>query len=185
MKPLAALLLCAAAIAAPTALAGGWLALDLPARLAATRDAFVARVRASDVEVRGGEPWTVVTLEVERWLRRDGRPAADGDPAEVRIAIWGGRAPGAAPLLVAGAPSFVPGERVLLLLRSGDAGLAVPIVGVDQGVWRERDGVWSGDDGGVLGLGVGGRAALGGDPVGDEVLFDALAEALDEAGGPR
>jgi hypothetical protein len=103
----------------------------------------------------------------------------------VRLAIWGGRAPGATPLLVAGAPAFAPGERVLLLVRSADAGLAVPIVGVDQGVWRERDGVWSGDDGSVLGLGVGGRAALGGDPVSDEVLFEAVADALDEAGGPR
>jgi hypothetical protein len=173
------------ALAASTAVASGWLALDLSARLEATRDAFVARVAASDVEVRGGEPWTVVTLEVERWLRRDGRAAADGDPAEVRLALWGGRAPGAATLLVAGAPSFVPGERVLLLLRSADAGLAVPIVGVDQGVWRERDGTWSGDDGNALGLGVGGRAVLGGDPVSDELLFDALADALDEAGGPR
>lgn len=185
MRRRAALMLCTVAIVLPTALGGGWLALDLPTRLAAAREVFVARVVASDVEVRGGEPWTVVTFEIERWLRHDGRAAADGDPAEVRVALWGGRAPGAEPLIVAGAPAFTPGERVLLLVRSADAGLAVPIVGVDQGVWRERGGVWSGDDGRALGLGVGGGAVLGGDPVSDEVLFGALLDALEEAGGPR
>src|SRR3972149_2402455 len=122
---------------------GGGRALDPPARLAAAREAFVGRVASVEVDVRDGEPWTLVTLEVERWWRREGRGTGDG-PSEGRFALWGGRAPGAAPLLVAGAPGFTVGERVVLWLRSLDDGLAVPIVGIDPGGWRQEDGAWRG-----------------------------------------
>ena len=161
------------------ATAGGWQALDLPERLDATREAFVARVAAVDVEVRDSEPWTIVTLEVERWWQREGRAAGDG-PREVRVALWGGRAPGAAALLVAGVPPFAVGERVILWLRSLDDGLAVPIVGIDQGLWRATDGGWRGADGRTLGVGVGGRPELDGSPAPDALLFDAVAEAFRE-----
>jgi hypothetical protein len=169
----AALLLALAA----SATAGGWRALDLPERLEATREAFVGRVASVDVDVRDGEPWTVVTLEVERWWRFEGRAAAEG-PSEVRVALWGGRAPGAAPLLVAGAPALAVGERVALWLRSFDAGLAVPIVGIDQGLWRATDGGWRGADGRTLGVGAGGRPELDGAPAPDGLLFDAVAAAF-------
>lgn len=169
----------AVALLAASATAGGWRALPLPDRLEAAADAFVGRVVALDVEVREGEPWTVATVAVERWWRLDGR-AGDSGPSEVRVAAWGGRAPGAAPLLVAGAPELVVGERVLLLLRARDGGLAVPIVGVDQGIWRARDGLWAGDDGRALGLGGDGRPALDGAAVPDALLFDALGDAFAE-----
>ena len=172
---LAILLLAAAGSAA----AGGWRMLDLPERLDATREAFVGRVASVDVEVRAGEPWTVVTFAVERWWRSEGR-ATDEGPSEVRVALWGGRAPGAAPLIVAGAPAFTVGERVALWLRSLDAGLAVPIVGVDQGVWRPTEGAWRGADGRTLGVGAGGRVALDGAPAPDPMLFDAVAAAFRE-----
>jgi hypothetical protein len=168
--------------AAAMATAGGWRALDLPDRLAAAREAFVGRVASVDVAVRDGEPWTIVTLEVERWWRREGRATGDG-PREVRVALWGGRAPGAEPLLVAGAPTFVPGERVVLWLRSLDDGLAVPIVGVDQGAWRWGEGAWRGADGRTLGVGAGGRPELDGAPAPDALLFDALDAAFRELEG--
>lgn len=161
------------------ATAGGWRVLDLSERLEATREAFVGRVASVDVDVRDGEPWTVVTIEVERWWRREGRSAGDG-PSEVRVALWGGRAPGAAPLLVAGAPAFRPGERVILWLRSFDDGSAVPIVGVDQGLWRATEGAWLGADGRSLGLGAGGRPELDGATSPDALLFDAVDAAFRE-----
>ncbi len=168
--------------AAATATAGGWRALDLPERLDATREAFVGRVASIDVDLREGEPWTLLTLEVERWWRREGRAADDG-PSSVRVALWGGRAPGAPPLLVAGAPAFTVGERVILWLRSLDDGLAVPIVGIDQGLWRATEGAWRGADGRSLGVGAGGRPQLDGSTVPDALLFDALDAAFRELEG--
>ena len=175
---LATLLLAVAA----TATAGGWRTLDLPERLDAAREAFVGRVASIDVDVRDGEPWTLVTLEVERWWRHEGRAADDG-PSEVRVALWGGRAPGAAPLIVAGAPPFAVGERIVLWLRSLDEGLAVPIVGIDQGLWRATEGGWRGEDGRTLGVGAGGRPELDGAPAPDGLLFDAVAAAFLELEG--
>jgi hypothetical protein len=178
-RPLRALLACLLLAAAATATAGGWRALDLPERLDATREAFVGQVTSVDVDVRDGEPWTVVRIDVERWWRHEGRATENG-PSEVRVALWGGRAPGAAPLLVAGAPAFAVGERVVLWLRSLDDGLAVPIVGVDQGVWRATEGAWLGDDDRTLGVGAGGRPDLDGAPAPDALLFDAVDAAFRE-----
>lgn len=181
--PLVAALVAALLVAA--AQAGGWPALTLPERAERTRDALAGRVTALDVEVRDGEPWTVATVVVERWLRREGRATSDG-PSELRVAVWGGRAPGAAPLVVAGAPELRVGERVLLWLRDPDAGLAVPYVGIDQGLWRDVAGSWRADDGTTLGLGADGRPALDGATAPDELLLDALAATFaDLDGGAR
>ena len=179
LRTLRALLVTLLVAMAATTTAGGWQSLDLPDRLDATREAFVGRVASVDVDVRDGEPWTVLTLEVERWWRREGRAATDG-PTEVRVALWGGRAPGTAPLLVAGAPAFALGERVILWLRSFDEGLAVPIVGIDQGLWRATEGTWRGADDRILGIGAGGRPQLDGSTAPDALLFDALDAAFRE-----
>ncbi len=185
-------------------MAAGFVALDLGQRLAATEEAAVGRVAAIDVEVRDGEPWTLVTLDVERWWRRDGddvagvggvgdatgvgNAAGDGDAGDVgdatsTAAFWGGQAPGVEPLQVAGMPAFALGERVMWWLRSADAGLAAPTVGVTQGVWRDVEGEWIGDDGVVLGVDEGGDLALDGRSVPDAVLFDAIAAAFETMGG--
>lgn len=171
-------------LAAAVGLAGGWRALDLPERLEAAHGAMVGTVGSVVVEARDGEPWTIVTLDVERWLLRDGQVVVpevddlDEEPSEVAAAFWGGRAPGVPTLLVAGMPTFAPGERVLWLLRAPDAGLAAPTVGVDQGVWRDQGGIWTGADGSVLGVGADGRPRLGGEVVADTELFEALTEAF-------
>jgi len=168
------------------ATAAGFVALDLERRLAAAQDAAVGVVATVDVEVRDGEPWTLVTLDVERWWRRGGvaLPADDGTSAStVTAAFWGGRAPGVDALQVAGMPTFLPGERVIWWLRGPDEGLAAPTVGVTQGVWREVAGRWQGDDGSLLGLDERGALVLGGEGAPDAVLFDAIEAAFAEAGG--
>ena len=178
-----------------TAAAAGFVALDLAQRLAAAESVAVGVIGNVDVVVRDGEPWTLVTMEVERWWVADGaRVAADADatdaapeaglPDSLTAAFWGGRAPGAPPLQVAGVPTFGPGERVLWLLRAADDGLGAPTVGVTQGVWRWSAGAWRGDDGSSLGVDEDGDLLLDGQPAPDEVLFAALDAALD-ALGPR
>lgn len=165
----------------PGSSAGGWRALDLDARLDAAHDAVVGTVSAVTVDARDGEPWTIVTLDVERWLVRDGQvtlPDADELPGSFEAAFWGGRAPGLPTLLVAGMPSFALGERVIWLLHEPDVGLAAPIVGVDQGVWRDQGGVWAGVDGASLGVDANGLPELGGATTSDDELFEALTAAF-------
>jgi hypothetical protein len=171
------------------AAAAGFVALDLGQRLAATRDAAVGVVTDVDVEVRDGEPWTLVTLDVERWWRRAGvtLPAGGDDgtnPGTLTAAFWGGRAPGVDALQVAGMPTFLAGERVIWWLRAADEGLAAPTVGVTQGVWREVEGRWQGDDGSLLGLDDRGALALQGEGASDEALFDAIEAAFAAGGAP-
>ncbi|MFO8150353.1 MAG: hypothetical protein R6T93_08650 [Trueperaceae bacterium] len=175
-----------------TAASAGFVALDLSQRLAAAESVAVGVIGDVDVVVRDGEPWTLVTMEVERWwvaagARVAGDAAEDADaaaeaalPGSLTAAFWGGRAPGAPPLQVAGVPTFAPGERVLWLLRAADDGLGAPTVGVIQGVWRWAAGAWRGDDGSSLGVDDEGGLALDGQAVPDEVLFAALDAALDD-----
>lgn len=175
----------ALAAVATFAAAAGFVALDLEGRIAAAEEALVGTVSTVDVVVRDGDPWTLVTVDVERWWRRGGEPVPPGpsgadDPATLTAAFWGGRAPGADPLQVAGMPTFVAGERVIWLLRGADDGLAAPTVGVTQGVWRDVDGAWLGDDGSRLGLDENGDLHLDGQAVSDAALFDALDRAFDE-----
>jgi len=171
-------------VAAPVAShAAGFVALDLAQRLEAAHDAAVGTVVVVDVEVRDGEPWTVVTLEVERWWRRGGEAVqADAlgvdDATTLTAAFWGGRAPGVERLQVAGMPAFVIGERVIWWLRRADEGLAAATVGVTQGVWRDLSGSWRGDDGSTLGVDESGDLRLGGDSVPDALLFAAITAAF-------
>ena len=179
----------AAAAAATAASAAGFMALDLRQRLGAAQEAAVGVVADVDVVLRDGEPWTLVTLEVERWWRvggqRVGSEAANGPglPPSLTAAFWGGRAPGAPTLQVAGVPTFAQGERVLWLLRASDEGLGAPTVGVTQGVWRAVAGAWQGDDGSRLGTDENGDLTLDGTTVPDEELFAALDAAFDDLEG--
>jgi hypothetical protein len=174
-----------------TAASAGFVALDLTERLAAAESVAVGVIGSVDVVVRDGEPWTLVTMEVERWwvvagarVAGDAAEAPDDTPeaalpASLTAAFWGGLAPGAPPLQVAGVPTFGPGERVLWLLRAADDGLGAPTVGVTQGVWRWSAGAWRGDDGSSLGVDDDGDLVLDGQSAPDEALFAALDAALD------
>ena len=189
VRAFAAAFLLAAAPPAGVARAAGFVALALPQRRAAAQEAVAGTVVDVDVVVRDGEPWTLVTLRVDRWWRHAGENVAPGPSVEaigetLTAAFWGGRAPGAPALQVAGVPTFAAGERVVWLLRSRDDGLAAPTVGVSQGVWRSLSGAWVGDDGRTLGLDEDGRLALDGAPAPDAVLFDAIAAAFADLVAP-
>lgn len=56
-------------------------------------------------------------------------------PGELRLRFLGGVAASGEALLVAGMPDLSNGEQLLLALRA-DAGLASPLVGFEQGLWR-------------------------------------------------
>jgi hypothetical protein len=183
-NPLIAVIACVALLASAQAI--GFVALDLPARLASAQEIVVGSVSDVEIVVRDGEPWTLVTLRLERAWRRGGSDVAEplevGD-ATVTAAFWGGSIEGGPSLQVAGMPTFVVGERVLWLVRSLDAGLGAATVGVTQGVFRPQGGAWRGDDGSTLGVNDAGALTLAGTPLPDEVLFDAIAAQV--AGGTQ
>jgi len=176
------LLLCG--LLAASVQAAGFTALDLSARIAAADRIVVGVVDGVRVEERSGEPWSVVTLRVERWFLLDGNPvsadAAVGRPETVEAAFWGGSLPDGRFLQVAGMPTFVLGERVLWMLREVTPGLASPSVGVTQGVWRAGASGWRGDDGGLLSLDDDGKLTLVGPGAPDELVFEALESRIAE-----
>lgn len=171
------------------AMGAGFLRLDLDARLGAANDMVLGTVMSVDVEQRQGEPWTVVSLQVERIWLQDGRPwsAEDGegfgDSGIIQAWFWGGHAPGLPSLLVAGMPGFEVGERIIWMLHAQESAQAAATVGVGQGVWRERDGGWLGDDGRTLGLDGDGRLALDGAATDEASLFAAIEAAVERLRG--
>jgi hypothetical protein len=72
------------------------------------------------------------------------------------------------------------GERILWLLREPDAGLGAASVGVTQGVFRSTELGWRGDDGSLLSLDERGELRLEGVGGSDQLIFEALQEALPE-----
>jgi hypothetical protein len=182
---LAALLLVASlhAFATPT------VRLDLDDRLERSVDVFVADVSAIRGAPIGVDAWTIVTLEVRHWLRSGGIDVAESEVERVRrpiveLAFLGGDAPGVPRQTVAGMPTLVVGERVLLLSYGAEARYASPLVGYDQGLFRIVDDAWTDADGRTLGFDAAGILTLGAlaAPVGDELL-DALAQRLEGLGG--
>lgn len=112
----------------------------------------------SDVvtENRAGEAWTLVTLRVDELLvgfgydpsipspdgGSEGEPPVPQDPAEVApesvtLAFLGGSAAGAE-LLVSGTPTW-RFEESFLVAAYEQEGLASPLVGFRQGLWRIGD----------------------------------------------
>jgi hypothetical protein len=170
------------------ALASASVVLDLDERLERAADVFVGEVRSLREEAFDDEPWTVVTLDVEHWLRSAGvdvdDPAAErARRPQVELAFLGGHAPGVPRRTVAGIPSLAPGERLLLLTYGPDARYASNLVGFDQGLFRLADGVWTDADGALLGLDRDGILTLGptGSP-GDEAMLAALRARLEQLG---
>ncbi|CAN5836249.1 hypothetical protein BH23DEI1_BH23DEI1_13290 [soil metagenome] len=161
---LLAALACAASSSVASATAA--VALDLDTMLSRSVDAFFGEVRAVRSEAFEGEPWTVVTITVERWLRSGGSPVDDASDEldrrpDVELAFLGGDAPGVARRSVAGMPTLTLGERVLLLSYGVETRYASNLVGFDQGLFRLVDDAWTDDDGRTLGLGADGILELG------------------------
>jgi hypothetical protein len=188
---LAAVLVIACASVLGWALATASVALDLDERLERAVDVFVGEVRSVRQEAFADEPWTIVTVEVEVWLRSLGVDVDDAADEllrrpQVELAFLGGTAPGVPRRTVAGMPTLVEGERVLLLSYGPDRRYASHLVGFDQGLFRLVDDVWTDPDGRSLGLGDDGILTLGvtGTPAGEDMLA-ALAARLEQLGvGP-
>src|SRR5690606_4897918 len=114
------------------ALGTTYLALS-PQEVLESADA-VLTATVADVTARVDDAgvWTVVTLEVREWLTDDPRAGEDEAPREtVVIEVLGGEAEGRR-LIVAGGPTWRPGDEVLVALHA-DSGLATPVVGFSQG----------------------------------------------------
>lgn len=119
------------------------------------------------VEVAGELVWTVVTVRVDREFGAQEPDAGEGgsnDPEqgqdeglgagaadELELRFLGGSPAGEPPLFVAGMPSFAVGDRFIAALHSAQ-GLASPIVGFSQGLWRLEGGGARDADGRYLGL---------------------------------
>lgn len=181
-RPWLAAVLLAALVVAGAAQATAFEALDLDERLEVAADVFVGRVASVSGERRGDDPWTLVRLEVDVWLLRDGTPTEVG-PSEVILAFLGGQAAGVAPRQVAGFPSFAVGERVLMATYGDDSAAASALVGVTQGLWRDDGDAWRDEAGQALAVDVGGRLALADEGVPQAVWLPALVERLRELRG--
>lgn len=159
--------LCAVAVLAavalalvPSAAAAAFLSLTLDERLERAVDVFVGEVVRVESERRGDDPWTLVTFRVEHWFVHAGAVAEPG-AEELTLAFLGGSAPGAGSRVVALFPAFAVGERYLVASYGAEAsGAASPLVGVTQGLWRERDDVWRDADGDALALDAAGSVVL-------------------------
>jgi hypothetical protein len=165
-----------------TSAATAFPALTFEERLELAEDVFVGRVTALDAEAREGEPWTLVTLEVETWLLHEGRPT-DVGPLQVTLAFLGGQAPGVPTRVVAGFPSFAVGDRMLVASYGALEGAASPLVGVTQGLWRDEADVWRDGAGQALALDAAGRPHLADDGDPESLWLSALAEHLRELRG--
>jgi len=169
---------------------------------------FVAEVDAVRVVDRDGTPWTEVGFALERTLFDRSLPVggdgasggggaggdgggAGGDGADPQdpagtgerrtLAFLGGELPGGARVTVAGFPRFEVGERVLVVAYA-DAGLASPLVGVRQGLWRIRSAGLQDDDGSFLAVGEDGGLVRAVEGPGLEAIVDAIAALI--ASGP-
>ena len=114
------------------ALATTLVAMDVPALTRASRSVVQARVTSvSSQRAPSGRITTVVALQrLETW--------AGPDASTLQIRVPGGEFEGTGQR-VEGAPSFVPGEEVVLFLAA--RGPELQPVGLAQGVWRvDRSG---------------------------------------------
>lgn len=162
----------------PSATAAAFLSLTLDERLERAVDLFVGEVVRVESERRGDDPWTLVTFRVEHWFVYAGDVAAQGDD-ELTLAFLGGSAPGAGARAVALFPTFAAGERYLVASYGAEAsGAASPLVGVTQGLWRERDEVWRDPDGDALALDTSGALILAEDGAARAQWQTALEDRL-------
>lgn len=105
----------------------------------------VAAVLDIEAQADGDLVWTLVRFEVEMTVEAseddpdpEEEEARQSEELELELRFLGGSLPSGAALLVAGMPTFSVGERVILALQEG-SGLASPLVGFEQGLWRLAD----------------------------------------------
>src|SRR5690606_28185825 len=139
----------------------------------------VLTATVADVTTRadGAAVWTVVTLTVTEWLSDDPEAAEEEAPrGELVIESLGGEAEGRR-LIVSGGPSWRPGDEVLVALH-GASGLASPVVGFAQGLWRVTGGGLVDGGGRFLGLDPAGALVRADGPTATPSVLDAVRAAL-------
>lgn len=164
-------------VAPGPALATTYLALG-PAAVFERADAVLtARVADVTARVDGDLVWSVVTLEVMEWLTEDPETGEDEAPREeVVLEALGGEAEGRR-LIVSGAPVWRPGDEVLVALDD-EEGLASPVVGFAQGLWRfEGEGLVDGE-GRFLGVDAAGALVRADGPTAAAAVIDAVRQVL-------
>jgi hypothetical protein len=109
--------------------------------------------------------------------------AAAGDAERIALAFLGGGVPGGSRLTVAGSPRWEVGDRVLVFAYD-DVGLASPLVGVRQGVWRVGPGGLQDDDGAYLAVDADGRLVRSDEGAGVEAVLEAAAALLRAGAAP-
>jgi len=111
----------------PASLATTYRELSLDELISRAELAFYGTVSEVQVEAREGEPYTVVTFNVEEGL--------EGEVGETRqLAFLGGTLPNGRTVEVEGMPEFSRGDEVLVFAY--DAPYYSPVVGFSQGLWR-------------------------------------------------
>lgn len=153
--------------------------LELEELWARSELAVFGTVAAVEVEERGGEPWTLVRLDVERNLLADEPASEEGEADELTLSFLGGTLESGRSLEVELMPRFREGEQVLVLAYDDEA-LASPVVGFRQGLWRLTGAGLVDEDGRRLSLEDQALLRDGEGGALDELL-DAVERALREA----
>ncbi len=119
-------------VLASSVLATTYASLSLEEQVQKAEVIVYAGIKGSSSEEFAGKPWTVYTLEPKRFLRGTAAdlPQTEGLPS---FKVLGGSR-----LRFEGAPTFNPGEEVVLFLykKRYDS----PVVGVRQGAYRVMSG---------------------------------------------
>lgn len=168
---------------------------------------FLGTVSDVVTESRDDQPWTLVTLSIDDLFLGFGYDPASTDdsaggdvpawqdpefqvPETVTLAFLGGDMQAAGTLLVSGSPTLRREETYLVAAYQQD-GLASPVVGFRQGVWRLHDEGFTDLDGTALAVSDDGRLVRADVGAGaSQVLFavrsvlagDVEAAAAEEAG---
>ena len=158
------------------ALATTYTFLSLEDIIDKTELAFYGEVTSIDVEARDGEPWTVVGFSVTENLSiPDGVLSEEG--TDLELAFYGGTLASGRSLNVSLMPQFEVGENVLVMAYNRT--LYSPIVGFRQGLWRDTTLGLRSETGQFLGVNETGGLVQGDDAATNELVFEALRDALE------
>lgn len=173
MKRLLTVLAC---LVASAALATTFTELSLSDMTSRADIGFLGTVDSIELEMRNGDPWTLVTFEVQELLLGELEDENnDDDEARLTLAFFGGSQDGT-DLTVSGMPEFSPGEEVMILAY--DADYYSPIVGFSQALWRSTARGFEDDFGRLLSLDDDDALQLDGEGGASEDILEALRARL-------
>ncbi|MCA9836437.1 MAG: hypothetical protein KC422_05970 [Trueperaceae bacterium] len=145
-------------------------ALSFEDMLAKAEIAFYGTVTATTVVEQDGEPWTQVSFEVLEPYR-----GVEEDSSSLELLFYGGQS-ATVNQQVSLMPSFTVGEK--LILFAYDAQYYSPIVGFNQGLWREMENGFRGEAGDLLSL-EGEQLVLTGQGLSPEDLLTRMRQSFE------